>query len=360
MAEILTNPGFETDLASPPASWDDVGNHVATAVADGTAPEGSNVAEVVASAAGAFGSHIFRQDLTGLGTIGKRYTNSIYVKWISGNTTFKIRSNMNNTDSLITKTIDGTWQQISVTFIATATGPYLEMFIGGAGTFRVDLASLKEAYVDVITLDDTLHAEYALGTDMVTIQPWNNSAGFTTKLRTYMRWETPYFLRNMTNFLENIRDRGNLISFLEVVNVINGDLEFGDTTGFTNSGLNTFEVVAAPGGIYGAWMLHCIGDGIADDDFNFTVPTTSGLDYEVEFDLLAEGNGLMSLFDFYGTGLDESGFTIDKAGKGIWRRYKFTFTADAATKVINLGVQLTIGSNQVEFWADNFSVRRTV
>ena len=128
----LANNGFETGISTPPANWTNQGNQVGSSVADGTAPEGSNVMEIVASGAGSSSNRIYGTNIL---TEGIRYRQTFYAKSISGNTVLHSQHTANVTDGV---TITGSWVKYSVEFIAFSALRGAYFYLEGAGTCRVD------------------------------------------------------------------------------------------------------------------------------------------------------------------------------------------------------------------------------
>jgi hypothetical protein len=131
-AILPTNNGFETDTSSPPTGWGNVGNQVGTAVADGTAPEGSRVLEVVASGAGSQTNSVY-STLDPLPiTVGLKFRAKFYAKSVSGNTSLSVHPAMTPV------TITSSWVEYTVDFTNDNRPRAGYIFLGGAGTARVD------------------------------------------------------------------------------------------------------------------------------------------------------------------------------------------------------------------------------
>jgi hypothetical protein len=139
VAISYTNGSFENDTASPPASWTASGNHVATAVVDGTAPAGSNVLEVVASAAGSYaGGNDNIQQGKPVTVVGRKYCFECWAKSISGNTSLGIGIGGGDALSRDVVTITGTWMKFSGEFVSVNSGGITRIALAGAGTVRLD------------------------------------------------------------------------------------------------------------------------------------------------------------------------------------------------------------------------------
>jgi len=138
VTNIVVNGTFEAGTASPPSSWSHNGNHTATAVADGTAPEGSNVCEVVATGSGLFGSNFFKQTPIALEE-GQSYIVSYYAKKISGGDS--IRFGFQGTaDFVFDQTITTSWVRYSFQYDntnAVSTSIVINS-VDGAMTYRLD------------------------------------------------------------------------------------------------------------------------------------------------------------------------------------------------------------------------------
>ncbi len=139
---LLNNSSFESDTSSPPSSWSNLGNTTGTAVVDGSAPSGNNVAEVVATGSGTIGYNAFKTASPLV--LGKTYKITYYAKSISGGTTISLGIQA-TVDYQYNQAISTSWSQYSVTH----TGTINPMTIGfssasGAATFRVDNISVKE------------------------------------------------------------------------------------------------------------------------------------------------------------------------------------------------------------------------
>ena len=129
------NGSFETDTASPPALWLDTGNQVATAVADGTAPDGSNVMEIVASGTGSWTANAVYNNSSSQRVPGQGYMVTFWAQSISGSTDLRVRANFTKNF-----TIDGTWRlYCSDQVVPTSTGTMTAAFyLNAAGTVRID------------------------------------------------------------------------------------------------------------------------------------------------------------------------------------------------------------------------------
>jgi len=130
----ITNNGFEADTASPPNGFSVLGSgNVGTAVADGTAPEGSNTCEVVCDGTGNT-SNNFRT-ATATVEVGKQYQVTFYGKAISGDATFQGWISGNTIDDI---ELTASWVQYTVEFSPTSTTMDFRMWTEDAGTFRID------------------------------------------------------------------------------------------------------------------------------------------------------------------------------------------------------------------------------
>lgn len=143
------NYSFETDTASPPAGWTHAGNQVATAVADGTAPQGSNVAEIVASGAGSWSANAFYQATASNSRKGGAYYRlDFWAKSISGSTSLRIRATPNDS-TLISGSLDQTittdWVRYSLIYRALTDGQHtIAFYLAAAGTVRLDAIELRQ------------------------------------------------------------------------------------------------------------------------------------------------------------------------------------------------------------------------
>lgn len=139
----LTNYSFESDTASPPASWTQAGNHVVTATADGTAPHGANVAVVVASGAGSSVNCLSITPPNGL-ALGRRFRLQFWAKSDSGNTSLTYSIGGGSGWPELTTTLSASWQQFSTEAVQTAAAGFFRVWIGGAGTFRIDKVEIVD------------------------------------------------------------------------------------------------------------------------------------------------------------------------------------------------------------------------
>lgn len=130
-----SNWSFETGTGSPPANWGDDGNHVATALADGTAPDGANVMEIVASGAGAWTGNAVYSISSVTRTVGNKYVVRFWAKSISGSTNLSLNGNAIGSFILTT----GWVQYTSNVYVATSGGTITPAFyLNAAGTVRID------------------------------------------------------------------------------------------------------------------------------------------------------------------------------------------------------------------------------
>ena len=135
-SELLpTNNGFEAGISTPPTGWTNLGNQVGSSVADGTAPEGSNVMEIVASGVGDNSANRIYANEGSLLTNGTYYRLQFYAKSISGNTTLSFQNMANTSETL---TITGSWVEYTVYFMCSGAERGAYLHLGGAGTCRVD------------------------------------------------------------------------------------------------------------------------------------------------------------------------------------------------------------------------------
>lgn len=170
------NFSFESDTASPPVGWANAGNHIGTAVADGSAPHGSNVAEIVASGAGSWTTNAFSRGALNR-QAGKVYRLDFSAKSISGNTTLDVKATPSGGGSS-TFTLTTGWQVFTSFFSAPSDGDITTAYlIGGAGTFRLDNVQIRQVGAIVhLPVNDQLgfqvrdastnglHAERTVGT----------------------------------------------------------------------------------------------------------------------------------------------------------------------------------------------------
>lgn len=178
----FTNPSFEADTSSPPSGWTASGNHVATAVADGTAPSGNNVVEIVAAGAGPGGglADCLLQSTPGSGQPnGRRWRLEFWAKAISGNTSLTAGVGGGHADGNFT--ITGSWTKYAIDFDKIGSFGSTRIFLGGAGTFRLDAIKLYPvgrifrgvAQADVPAIFDSSE---------------NHITGFTVGVRAVSEW----------------------------------------------------------------------------------------------------------------------------------------------------------------------------
>jgi len=134
-----TNNSFETNTATPPANWNNQTNMVGTAVADVTAPAGSNVCEVVFN--GTELANTFFSSSTTLPTTRLLLKATYYAKSISGNTSLKIQ-----TIDAPFQAITGSWVQYTNYFTSYSSARNGRVTFSGAvaGTARIDLITFNE------------------------------------------------------------------------------------------------------------------------------------------------------------------------------------------------------------------------
>jgi hypothetical protein len=148
---VTANGDFEDDTNSPPAEWTNVGNHVATAVADGTAPEGNNVVEIVTSGDGGAdgtGGRVFNSSTNMV--VGKEYRASFSAKSISGNTTLTVVGI--EADPV---TITTSWAEYSQTFTATQIRNS-QIWLRGTATVRIDDISVTQLGAVALYTQDSI------------------------------------------------------------------------------------------------------------------------------------------------------------------------------------------------------------
>jgi hypothetical protein len=136
----LLNGSFETNTASPPANWAHIGNQVATAVADATAPNGSNVVQIVASGAGTIGGNYMAPSSNpAFGGRGKRFRVAFWAKSISGSTVLSIGATQTTTDTIYSQTITASWAEYAFEHsVGSDAFNTIRVWLNGAGTVRLD------------------------------------------------------------------------------------------------------------------------------------------------------------------------------------------------------------------------------
>lgn len=176
----VANPSFEDDMASPPNQWLSNGTHTGTALADGTAPSGSNVCEIVATGIGSFGSNHFKQYYNTMDipiVIGETYLVTFYAKRISGGNGIRFGFQQTVIDDSYNFQITDDWVQYSFYHYMRPSTLFnafsFQSLEAGGITFRIDAVSIQR----VVGFQSPM-LEPDFGTDVVS--GWNFTSGWNT------------------------------------------------------------------------------------------------------------------------------------------------------------------------------------
>lgn len=132
--QLLTanSASFESNVGE----WAQAGNHAIARVADGTAPSGSFVAEVMASGAGAWvGNAVWVSAQNYTRVAGGKYRVRFKAKSVSGSTALTIQANFAGA-----RTLTADWAEyVSDVFTPTVPGTLtVALFLSGTGVCRID------------------------------------------------------------------------------------------------------------------------------------------------------------------------------------------------------------------------------
>ena len=363
-----TNGDFEAGTTSPPSNWTNAGNHVGTSVADGTAPEGNNVCEVVASGAGSSGGgQLFSND--NVITSGTPYKLQFWAKSILGNTSLVVHN------SVAATTITGSWVEYTKYFVASNTrAGYL--WLAGAGTVRVDdvrFSEIIDGYPspmlapdlgsELVTdpaMSETL-AVSTTGINWTTGLKWTMGSGVSTYDNTGTSWLTCTGLTEMSSgkSYELSFDFLSADAKFNIVNQDNAEIGFGVKSNVTTNSYTYYitpSVSVTELRIYGyTWT-----DGFTIDNFTIqeilptaTTPMTES--YKLVEDGSTGQHSLASQIITITNGVSVTHSIFAKKGERSWIRFYNIYMGGAYFDLENGVIGTSIAtSNTIEEFANGW------